>query len=168
MQVVISVSVAKALQLADSQAGFTHGWKDFRPTGLVFYQDGGSEAIFVPDPQASVRDVALATGRAARTNFKRVAGIGVMCAAWASKTSVEDLTAPAKAADRARARIIYAVDVEGIAHTFTNVAGERHHEYAPVRECDPIPAVLSQVLAEATFSSWYFCPTGTHERTPIL
>lgn len=162
------MSVAKALQLADSQAGFTYGWKDFRPFGLVFYQDGGSEAIWVPHEGASVRDVALTTGRAARANFKRVEGIGVMCAAWASKQSVHELTAPGESPDRQRARITYAATIDGVAHTYTNVNGDRNHEYGPVRDCAPIPSVLAEVLAEATFSSWFFCASGQHERKSIL
>lgn len=162
------MSVAKALQLADSQAGFTYGWEDFRPVGLVIFQDGGSEAIFVPQEGVSVRDVAVATGRAARANFKRVAALGVMCAAWASKLSGQEPIDPKDAPDRTRARIIYAADVSGNAHTFTNVGGERSHTQVPVRDCDPVPAVLAQVLADATFSAWDFCATGTHARTPLL
>lgn len=162
------MSVAKALQLADSQAGFTYGWDDFRPVGLVIYRDGGSEAILVPDPTASVRDIALATGRAARPNFKRVAALGVMCAAWASKLAGEQIIAPEQAPDRARARILYAADTSGMAHTFTNISGERSYTAVPVRDCEPIPSVLAQVLAEATFSSWDFCATGSHVRAPLL
>jgi len=163
------MGLSKALALADSRAGATHGWSDFRPTGLLFYRDGGTEAVFVADPAASVRDVALATGRAARTHFKDIAALGVICSAWASRQAGADTTiAPAGAPDRQRARIIYAVDTGGTAHTFTNVADQRHHEYGPVRDCEPIPALLSQVLAEATFTSWDFCHTGTHERKPLL
>lgn len=182
--------VGRALPLADSQAGFTYGWNDFRPIGLTFYRDGGIEAVRVPAAAASVRDVVIATGRAARADFTRVAGIGVICSAWASKQSVAGLSgsdtdgttdgtgdstgdgamfvAPQDAADRQRARLVYAVDVEGIAHTFTNVAGLRHHEQKPVRDCDTILSVLSQVLAEATFTSHFFCSTGTHERVMLL
>lgn len=162
------MNVAKVLMLADSQAGFTHGWNDFEPIGLVLYRDGGSEAIRVMGKDPSVRDVAVATGRAARTNFKKVIGIGVMCSAWASKTAVEQVISPEVAPDRKRARITYAADVNGIAHTYTNVEGDRHHEHGPVRDCDQVPAVLARVLAEATFSAWDFCATGTHTRKDLL
>lgn len=216
-------TLAEAMGLADSQAGFTYGWNDFPPLGLMFYDDGGIEAVRVPAAQASVRDVIIATGRAARADFKRIVGIGVMCSAWASKQSVADIViaeteqaaqtqrrladlladppgflpgtaaapsshtppvppadppgaggehprfvAPQHAADRRRARLTYAVDVHGTAHTFTNVAGQRHHEYRPVRDCDTILSVLAQALAEATFTSHFFCPTGTHKRAMLL
>lgn len=166
--------MAKTMMLTDSQAATTHGWKEFRPTGLVFYRDGGTEAVWLPDPHATVRDVVLATGRAARAHFRNLSALGVICAAWASRQAVTDPgtgfapAPPAQAPDRKRARVTYAVDVEGTTHTFTNVDGLRHYEYAPVRDCDPIPAMLSQVLAEATFTSRFLCATGSHVRTPLL
>lgn len=167
------LALEKAIVLADSRAGVTHGWNEFRPTGLLFYRDGATEAVFVPDrpdQQASLRDVAIATGRAARAHFKNIAALGMICAAWASRQAGADptLVSPATAPDRKRARITHVVDVEGTAHIFTNVEGQRHHEYGPVRDCEPIPAMLSQVLAEATFTSWTFCHTGMHERVPLL
>ena len=166
----MSPTLSQAIALADSQAGATHGWAEFRPTGLLFYRDGATEAVFVPDPKASLRDVAIATGRAARAHFKSITALGMICAAWASRQAGADptLVSPATAPDRKRARITHVVDVEGNAHVFTNVEGERHHEHGPVRDCEPIPAMLSQVLAEATFTSWTFCHTGMHERVPLL
>lgn len=157
----------RALEYADQRAAVMHGWSEFTPFGLIIYRDTASEAVFVSG-NPGVRDVAVTTGRAARRNFTNVLALAVMCAAWASKQAIEDLTAPELADDRKRARVIYAADTTGTGHLYTNVEGKTHHEYGPSHMDAGVPGFLSTVLAEATFCAKLTCPTGEHERNPLL
>jgi hypothetical protein len=157
----------RAIEHADRRAADTHGWNDFHPFGLIIYRDETSEAVFVAG-NPGVRDVAITTGRAARRNFRDVTGLAVMCAAWASRQAVDELRAPETADDRRRARVIYAADISGLSHIYSNVAGTAHHEYGP-SHMDAGPAgFLASVLAEATFAAKLTCSSGEHQRSPVL
>lgn len=166
MKVVI-VGVVRAFEHADQRAAFSYGWADFRPTGLIIYRDDSSEAVMLPG-EPSVRDVVVATGRASRKNFRRVAALGVMCAAWASRQAVGEMGNPSDASDRVRARVIYAADTEGLTHIYSNVAGQTNYEQHPAETDLGIGGFIYSVIAEATFASQFWCPSGSHERKAIL
>lgn len=161
------MSFLRLLEQCDARAGLAHSWRDFPPTGLLLYRDGTAEAIGGLPVGASVRQVAVALGRAARANVKNLHGIAVICSAWASK---DNPAAPALADDRKRARVLYAADTEHRTHLYSNVEGQTHHQWWDAADCasDGVPHFLSQVLQEATGTAWFFCGTGRHERPTLL
>lgn len=162
------MNLYRILSAADSRAHFTHEWRDFPPMGMLIARDGHVMAIGGLPATASLREVIITTGRAARRGFAGLQAIGLAVAAWASVSAVQEGVMPSLADDRQRSRIFFAADSDGQVHQFSNRAGQITYTVGPPNESGTIGELLAQAMAEATFTAQLLCSTGEHERTLLL